>query len=69
MTATVDLDQLAYTRTQAAQAVGYSKGVIDAAVRSGDLQERFPEIRGKRLKRGVIRRSDLQAWLDRAVAS
>ncbi|MQB00530.1 MAG: hypothetical protein GEU78_09605 [Actinobacteria bacterium] len=57
------LDQLAYNRRQAADASGFSKDIIDAAVRSGDLRETFPEVNGKRLKRGVILREHLEEWL------
>lgn len=57
------LDQLAFTRQQAAEATGYSKDVIDAAVRSGDLRETFPSVNGRTLKRGRILRDDLSRWL------
>lgn len=58
------LTQLAYNRRQAAEASGFSKDVIDAAVRSGDLRETFPEVNGTRLKRGVILRHHLEQWLE-----
>lgn len=59
---TVD-EQFSFSRAQAAEASGYPKETIDAAVRSGDLRETFPEINGRRIRRGVIMRDDLLAWL------
>lgn len=56
-------DQVAYTRVQAAEKCGYSRDVIDAAVRAGDLREVKPEINGRRLKRGRILHEDLVAWM------
>lgn len=57
-------EQIAYTRRQAAEQSGYSQKIIDAAVRAGDLVETYPEINGRRLKRGRILHADLQRWLE-----
>lgn len=62
-------DKLAYNSRQAAEASGYSWDVIRAAISAGDLRETFPVVNGTRLKRGVIRREDLQAWLDQGGTS
>lgn len=61
---TADLDQLAYSRAEAARVSGYSQDSINKAVLSGELRERHPVINGRPLKRGVILRSDLQRWLE-----
>lgn len=53
---------LAYTRSQAAKAVGVSPEAIKRAVRSGDLPAYYPQIDGKPLRSYLIRREDLEAW-------
>lgn len=56
--------QISYTRRQAAEKAGYSQRIIDDAVRAGDLPETFPQVNGKRLKRGRILHRDLERWLE-----
>lgn len=56
-------ERLSFTRAEAAEATGLTYDVISAAVRSGDLVEVKPEVNGRRLRNGIIRREDLEAWL------
>lgn len=53
-------DKLAYTLDEAADACGVSVDVIRRAIRTKDLPVRYPT------SRPVIRRSDLEAWVDAA---
>ncbi len=52
-------DRLAYTRQEAADSCGLSYSIIDRAIKSGALRERWPG-KGK----SIILRADLEAWLD-----
>lgn len=56
-------DKLAFSRREAAEVSGYGLDTIAAAVLSGDLIESRPEVNGRKLSKGVILRSDLEAWL------
>jgi hypothetical protein len=59
-----ELDQLAYSRQEAARVSGYSQDTINKAVLAGELRERHPVINGRPMARGVILRADLQRWLE-----
>lgn len=54
------VDALAFTIDAAAAACGVSPDVIRRAIRTGDLPVKYPT------SRPVIRRADLDAWLEAA---
>lgn len=49
----------------AAAASGYSRDVIQRAVRSGDLPAHYPEINGRQISKPSILADDLLAWVKR----
>ncbi len=55
-------DKLAYTRREAAEALGYEITTINRAVRAGDLRETYPRVNGEPLKKGVILADELRRW-------
>ncbi len=55
--------KMAYTRAEAADAIGLSIDVINRAVRSGDLREDRPVIEGRTLSKGVILAAELERWI------
>jgi hypothetical protein len=61
-----ELNQLAFSRRQAADACGLSVDTIAAAILSGDLRAVQVTVNGKKVNRQLILRKDLEAWLERA---
>lgn len=56
------MPKISYTTAEAAAEVGVSVETIRAAVRSGDLQVRQPEINGRQISTRLIPHAALMAW-------
>jgi hypothetical protein len=59
----VDKPKLAYSRSEAADASGYSEATIKRAIMAGDLREVHPMVGDKPTSKGVITRVELERWL------
>jgi hypothetical protein len=59
-------DKVAYTRNEAAAALGLDISTINRACKAGDLHETHPRIGGKPLARGVILADELKRWAEDA---
>ena len=55
-------DKVAYSRREAAEALGYEVTMINRACAAGDLRETHPRINGKPAKKGVILADELRRW-------
>ncbi len=60
---TVQKPKLAYSRAEAALAVGVSLDTIDDAIRAGDLQATRPVINGRRIRTVLITQGELTRWI------
>lgn len=60
----MSLTKLAYTRAEAAEAVGLSPSTIKRACDAGDLRESHPLINGRPTTKGVITADELARWIN-----
>ncbi len=58
------VQKLAYTREEAAQAVGVSVDTIKRAIAAGDLRTVSPAVKGRPVSRVLITAAELGRWLD-----
>lgn len=56
--------KLAYTVKEAAESTGYSRDVIDRAIRAGDMATLDPKVEGRSIKVRTIRSTELERWLE-----
>ncbi len=56
--------KLAYSRSEAAEATGYSEATIKRAIMAGDLRESHPQVGGHPSAKGVILSAELERWLE-----
>lgn len=59
----VQKPKLAYSRAEAADAVGVSKDTIDDAIRAGDLRAVRPTIEGRKIRTILIAHDELARWI------
>lgn len=57
------MNQIAYTKRQAAEATGVSLDTIRRAIQAGDLVTVAPRVDGREIQKRLILSSELERWL------
>lgn len=59
----VQIEPVSFDYEGAAAATGLSSDVIQKAVRSGDLQVRYPKVDGRTIAKPVVMADELRRWI------